>query len=255
MISQTSIQSLIDNLCEAYSPNAAHALETYGNSALDPLIAVLSLADVDPYAHETFAEILVNILLKTQNTKAVHILQNLTHHPNGEVRRRAVDALQHVGGERAVQALRMALDDEYDAVQYSAAYALIHLLYGHNDETEAYIAALSDDHPHVRYIAVKSLEFLQATPGMLTALQNDSVAIRRIAVYYLGKAKASEAVNPLIVALRDDDFEVRLGAIWALGELQNSRAINEIRPFIGDDNDRVVRVVREALHKLGYRPR
>lgn len=255
MTTQTSIQSIIESLCETYSPEAARALEAYGNSAITSIVLVLGRANVDPYAHETFAEILVNILLSTHNNHAVGILQKLTHHANGEVRRRAVDALQHIGGEQAVEVLRDALDDEYDAVQYSAAYALIHLLYGQDDEVSVYIAALNDDHPHVRYIAVKSLEFLQSAQGMLAALENDSVAVRRIAVYCLGRVGASEAVNPLIVALRDDDFEVRLGAIWALGELKNSRAINEIRPFIGDDNDRVVRVVRESLHKLGYRPR
>jgi HEAT repeat protein len=255
MTTQTPIHSIIDNLCEAYSPEAAHALEAYGNSSIDPIVLVLGRGNVDPYAHETFAEILINILLKTQNNQTVDILQKLTRHANGEVRRRAVDALQHIGDERAIHVLRDALDDEYDAVQYSAAYALIHLLYGQEDEVSAYIAALNDNHPHVRYIAVKSLEFLQSLSGMLTALENDSVAVRRIGVYALGRIRASESVNPLIVALRDVDFEVRLGAIWALGELKNSRAINEIRPFIGDDNDRVVRVVREALHKLGYRPR
>lgn len=255
MTTQTPIQSIIDNLCEVYSPEAARALEAYSNSAIAPIVLILGRNDVDPYAHETFAEIVINILLATPNTHSVDILQKLTHHKNGEVRRRAVDALQHIGGEQAIHVLRDALDDEYDAVQYSAAYALINLLYGNEDEILAYIAALNDHHPHVRYIAVKSLEFLQSLPGMLAALENDSAALRRIAVYCLGRIKASEAVSPLIIALRDDDFEVRLGAIWALGELQNSRAINEIRPFIGDDNDRVGRVVREALHKLGYRPR
>jgi HEAT repeat protein len=255
MTTQTSIQSIIDNLCDVYSPEAARALEAYGSSAIAPIVLVLGRAHVDPYAHETFAEILINILLATNNSHAVEILQKLTRHANGEVRRRAVDALQYIGGKQAIHVLRDALDDEYDAVQYSAAYALIHLLYGHDDEVLAYIAALQDDHPHVRYIAVKSLEFLQSVPGMLAALENDSVAVRRIAVYCLGRMQVSEAVSPLIVALRDDDFEVRLGAIWALGELKNSRAINEIRPFIGDDNERVGRVVREALHKLGYRPR
>jgi HEAT repeat protein len=255
MTTPTSIQSIINGLCEDYSPEAAQTLEAYGNLALTPLLSILEVTNVDPYAHETFAEILINILLKSPNSHAVDILEKLTRHVNGEVRRRAVDALSHIGGERAIQALRDALDDEYDAVQYSAAYALIHLLYGHEDATQAYIAALNDHHPHIRYIAVKSLEFMQSTQGMMAALENDSVAVRRIAVYCLGSMKASESVTSLIVALRDDDFEVRLGAIWALGELKNSRAINEIRPFIGDDNDRVVRVVREALHKLGYRPR
>jgi len=255
MTTKIPIQSIIDNLCEAYSPDSARALEGCGNAAIAPLLSVLSQTHIDPYAHESFAEILINILLKTQNQAAVETLQNLTHHANGEVRRRAVDALQYFGGEKAIHLLRDALDDEYDAVQYSAAYALIHLLYWNEDEHLAYIAALNDDHPHVRYIAVKSLEFLQSIPGMVAALENDSASVRRIAVYCLGRMQASESVNSLIVALRDVDFEVRLGAIWALGELKNSRAINEIRPFIGDDNDRVVRVVREALHKLGYRPR
>lgn len=255
MTTQTPIQSIINRLCEAYSPEAARALEIHGSSALDPLVNILGHRNVDPYAHETFAEILINILLKTKNDHAVDILQKLTHHENGEVRRRSVDALRHIGGEQAVRVLRDALDDEYDAVQYSAAYALIHLLYGREDEILAYIAALNDSHPHMRYIAVKSLEFMQSTRGMMAALENDSVAVRRIAVYCLGRMQASESLNSLIVALRDVDFEVRLGAIWALGELKNSRAINEIRPFIGDDNDRVVRVVRESLHKLGYRPR
>jgi HEAT repeat protein len=254
MTHDTQIQTLIDHLCVDYSSDVARKLVAHGETALEPLIAALHRVNVDANGQITLAEVAVNILLAAQNGHTDEVLARLRQHPNSEVRRCAIGALRHVGSKEAIQMLRDALADEDETVQHAAAYALISLLYG-GDDVQAFQAALSDPHPHVRYIAVKSLEFMGATLPMMEAIENNEPSVRRISVYYMGRNRVSEAVDRLIVALRDDDLEVRRGAIWALGELGNSRAISEIRQLASMGDDRVVRTVREALQKLGYRPR
>lgn len=252
---RSQVAELIDNLVDSYSPQLCREIESHGIGAVEPLLTLLGYLDFDPALHDTVAEILINILLQNPDGEGFAVLDPLRRHPNIAVRRRVMGALQHFPTKDALSALHEGLNDHDEEVQHAAAFAIVARKYSSSDEISTYTAALNDDHPHVRYIAVKSLEFLHATHGMTEALKNDSATIRRIAVYYLGRMRLLEALDSLIEALSDSDFEVRLGAVWALGEIGSAQAVNAVRLMATSSDEHMVRTVGEALHKLGYRRR
>ena len=249
MTKTVSIQELIDSLCEDYVPEAVQLLTQCGLQAVEALLVVLGNAQVDPYAHDTFAEILVSILLQHRHPYAVGWLGSLVEHENSDVRRRIVTALGELGDIQALPLLRYALQDRQDMVRHSAAYGIINLAYG-SESVEALRLALYDEAAHVRYIAVRSLEFLDASDIMLEAARNDLPEVRQIAVYYLGKIQLQAGFERLIDALQDPDDGVCLGAIWSLGQIGDARAAGALHQLVNDPSEHVARAAQEALLKL-----
>jgi hypothetical protein len=85
------IQGLISVLCEEYSQEAMRELEAQGEAAIGSILGALWRTDIDPYGHDTFAEVLVNILLSTGCEKTVDVLVSLLEHDNADVRCRAIN--------------------------------------------------------------------------------------------------------------------------------------------------------------------
>ncbi|HLV36770.1 MAG TPA: HEAT repeat domain-containing protein [Spirillospora sp.] len=253
MNSDAHINNLIDNLREEYSPEAVAALQSFGTRAIQPLLNALWQPDVDPYGHDTFAEILVHILRCSRPQQAIHILVSLLEHENADVRRRAVQAMGDTRDYRAQHLLRIALYDRNDLVQQAAAQALVRLQYG-TDRLHACTAALYDREPRVRYYAVRQLEEIHANNALIEATYNEDPAVRQIAVWSLGKAKVHRAMPALIDALQDHELEVRAGAAWALGRLADAEAIPALLPLLNDPEPTVVQLTSAALLKLGYAP-
>jgi HEAT repeat protein len=247
------LQGLINVLCEDYSPDAVQKLEAAGLASVNPLLKVLWRKDIDPYGHDTFAEILVNILLVTRCDKTVDILVSLLEHDNADVRRRAIIGMGEAGDRRAIFMLRIALYDRNDLVHQAAARALISLQYG-ADYLRSCRAALYDEERRVRYHAVRQLEQARAVDGLIEATYVEDGAVRQIAVWSLGRLRVPQSVPALIDALEDHDLEVRGGAVWALGNVGSSRAVSALLPLLDDAEPVIARLADDALYKLGYAP-
>jgi HEAT repeat protein len=247
------LQGLIDALCQEYSQDIARELELHGEAAVGLLLAALNRADVDPCGLDTIAEVLVNILLAARCDKTVDILVSLLENDHADVRRRAIKGMGEAGDRWAIHLLRIALYDRNDLVQQAAAQALITLQYG-MDFMRACGAALYDPERRVRYYAVRQLEQACAVDGLIEATYVEDAAVRQIAVWCLGRLRAPQAVPALIDALEDHDSEVRGGAVWALGNLGNRRAVVALLPLLQDPETAIVRLVNDALDKLGYAP-
>lgn len=240
-------------LCDDYSPEAVQKLEALGLPAVQPLLRALRRTDLDPYAHDTFAEILVNILLAARCDKTVDVLVSLLEHDNADVRRRAIMGMGAAGDRRAIHMLRIALYDRNDRVQQAAAQALVMLQYGAAD-VRACRAALYDAERRVRYYAVRQLEGARVVDSLIEATYVEDAAVRQIAVWSLGRLRVPQAGPALIDALQDHDLEVRGGAVWALGNLGSSRAVAALLPLLDDPEPVISRLAADALHKLGYAP-
>ncbi|MAS37895.1 MAG: hypothetical protein CL610_28120 [Anaerolineaceae bacterium] len=247
------IHALIRSLCDDYSADAANALEVMGETAVRPLRDVLRRTDLDPYAHDTFAEILVNILLRLDWRCRVDIMAGLLEHENADVRRRAARGMGLANDQRAVHVLRIVLYDRNDLVRQAAAEALITLCYG-RDWARACRAALYDEDRQVRYCAIRQLEHLRATDAIMEATYNEDPMIRQIAVWHLGRVHARRAVPALIDALQDHEVEVRGGAVWALGNAGNADAVDALTALLKDPEPVIVQLVEEALLKLRTAP-
>ena len=240
-------------LCEEYSLEAVQKLEAAGQAAVGPLLKALWQLNVDPYGHDTFAEVLVNILLTTRCEKTVDVLVSLLEHDNADVRRRAINGMGEAGDKRAIPVLRIALYDRNEVVQQTAAQALITLQYGAN-YMRACRAALYDVERRVRYFAVRQLEQARSVDGLIEATYVEDGVVRQIAVWSLGRIRAPQSVPALTDALEDHDLEVRGGAVWALGSLGSSRAVAALLPLLDDPEPVIGRLASDALYKLGYAP-
>jgi HEAT repeat protein len=253
MSKNADIQHLIDCLSHDYCPEAAQALEQYSERAIRPLLTALWQPDIDPYGHDSFAEILVRILQTLRHPGQVEILVSLLEHENADVRRRAVVAMGESRDPRVIHMLRIALYDRNALVGQAAAQALIAFQYSLK-RPSGLAAALYDPEPKVRYYAVRQLEQMQATDLLIEATYNDDVIVRQIAIWYLGRTRAPQALPALLDALQDHDFEVRGGAAWALGNLGDTQAIQALLPLLHDREPAVAQLADDALYKLGYAP-
>ena len=251
MNEQAHIHVIIGQLAIEYSADAIRALESCGESAIAPLLDALLRPDIDPYGHDAFAEALVKILLGRRHPQTANLLVVLLEHQNADVRRRAIYGLGASGDRLAVHILRITLYDRNDLVGKAAAEALIQLLYG-PPGVDSFAAALRDSEARVRYYAVRQLEQMQATDRLIAATDNEDRVVRRIAIWYLARARVAHAAQVLIHALQDSDIEVRGGAVYALGNLGDARAVKVLLPLLDDPEAVVVQLTGDALFKLGY---
>jgi HEAT repeat protein/beta-lactamase regulating signal transducer with metallopeptidase domain len=171
---------------------AAIALASLGQPAVNPLIAALSYA-------------------------------------NPSVRRNAAWAIGELRGSRerdrsaAVEPLLISLRDAEPWVRVAAAYALGELR--PQRATDALILALGDTEWIVREMAAWSLGEMKARAGVesLTArlLEDENERVRRKAAWALGEIRDAQALEALTAALNDRDQRVRATAKWAIAEIRD----------------------------------
>ena len=89
-----------------------------------------------------------------------------------------------------------------------------------------------------------------AVRGLVAALADSDVEVRRAAVHGLGSTQDPRAVDALIQALRSDsDVEVRKQAAWALGQIEDRRAVAALSQALREDRAAAVR--SQAAWALG----
>jgi len=189
----------------------------------------------------------------------------------------AIRAIGALRDERAVQALRAALDDDVAGVRAGALGALAQLAGGAGIPSGADCARLvSDPVPHVRVAAVRAVARLVAHPGpMLAPAVHDEDRVVRLAVAQYAaslpqgaarvlledpEARVREAavrgagkreLGALAVLLIDDPArDVRRAAARALGDMRDERAVELLLPSIEDPDSLVRAAVLHGLEDL-----
>ena len=171
---------------------AAITLASFGEVAVDPLIAALNSA-------------------------------------NSSVRRNAAWAIGEIrGGQRtnrtaAVDPLIAALGDEDAWVRMAAAFSLGEIR--PRRAVESLIAALGDSEGNVRQMAAWALGEMKTRLGvesLAAVLVNDhSEGVRQMAAWALGEIGHKDALDALKTALNDQNQQVRTTAKWALSEIND----------------------------------
>jgi HEAT repeat protein len=162
---------------------AAIALASFSQPAVDPLVAALGSA-------------------------------------NSSVRRNAAWAIGEIRGglganrSAAVDPLIAAMSDEDSWVRAAAAFSLGEMR--PRQATETLVAALGDADWRVREMAARALGEMRSRSGVesLTGvlLRDENERVRRMAAWALGEIKDSRALDALNVALNDQDQQVRATA-------------------------------------------
>jgi HEAT repeat protein/beta-lactamase regulating signal transducer with metallopeptidase domain len=106
------------------------------------------------------------------------------------------------------------------------------------------VSALRDSVVEVRRAAVGalgSLEDPRAVAALIQALRSDTdTEVRRMAAWALGQLEARSAVEALTGALRQDrDAEVRKMSAWALGQIEDDAAVEALGAALKDQSAEV----------------
>jgi HEAT repeat protein len=220
---------------------ATRALGKIGELAVEPLIEAIHMDPLIGLKNGRSAYLYaIEALGATGDPRAVEPL--ISELARGRGRLTAVEALGEIGDPRAVKPLIEALKDVSEFVQKAAVLALSKI---GGEEAEKALKIFKT--------AVKTVSLLEKNrdvEGLIKALKDEDLVVRRGAASALGKIRDARAVEPLIQALKDKDSSVRWGAAVALGRIGDARATEPLNQALKDENSVVRSFAKEALRKI-----
>jgi HEAT repeat protein len=173
---------------------------------------------------------------------------------NLDERMAAAYCLGHLGRADGLSALESALAEDERPVRQMAAKALGQFVRRSNRARASLLSALDDDSWAVRAEAVESLGKLgkQAEPAVIDAVKNrlhdQDNWVRMAAVESLGKFGDPSAVEPLLAAARDRNLLLRSAAVSALRSLRPV-ANERLKALLLERPWRDRRVIRRVLRR------
>ncbi|HSR68384.1 MAG TPA: M56 family metallopeptidase [Acidobacteriota bacterium] len=191
--------------------------------------------ETTPAAQAAFA-------LGSYGEEAVDALLAVTSDPSDAVRDHALSALALTESERARQPLLRGLSDSSWRVRRSAAWGLGSM--EDRSATPALSETLLDAHPQVRRIAAWSLGILEdpdaVGPLAQSLLDDQDAGVREMAAWSLGVGESVDAVEALSQAVyQDSHSEVREVAVWSLGTIESSASVNGLQAALQDSHEGV----------------
>jgi HEAT repeat protein len=257
---------------------AIDSLSKMGSDAVAPLISALNSNVLE--IRTGSAEALTNIGAEAveQLISALQIDDNIT-------RTYTINILAEIGDKRAIAPLARILIFEKDSWEQRELAANGLGQYKSVRAVMALISALSDDHPHVRLGAIRSLRkigdrqaiepliVILGTPGALgheeeiintlasfgsDAIKPLMIAFRKKSSYFMqkraGEALAKmgpEATDSLLVALNDKDSDIRKEAACVLSIKKDRLAVEPLISALEDEVASVKHLVILALGEIG----
>ncbi|GAB4411795.1 MAG: hypothetical protein Kow00106_06200 [Anaerolineae bacterium] len=167
------------------------------------------------------------------------------------VRRAAVEALAHYGGEHLADSVLAELESNHDKLSVlSGTLGVLALTSA--DLHHSLIEFLRHPETDVRIYAAQALANQRAPeviPALLQALDDPDPNVRYHAIESLGKLRARLAVDPLLDIAETRDFYLAYPALDALATIGDTRAATRVAALI--DNDLLRPAVIGALLTLG----
>lgn len=231
--------------------------------AVEPLISILKAKETD-IRIET-----IKALGKIKDPRSVeHLIAILKIDTNKNVRIECIVALGEIRDFRAIESLVISLVDKESDIRIKS------------------IIALNKIDPNWP----RSAAAQRVVPFLITALNNQDLNIRKIAIKVLGKIRDTRAIESLIILLIDKNSDVRIeakkalkkinhnwltsditkskvtnfidaldhsdldiqrNAIWILGEIKDSRAVEPLISILRNRYSTVKEEVVKALVKIG----
>lgn len=262
---------------------ASQALADFGTSATSPVLESLRNADEDEQV-----ALLLRVIHVISGAEAVPTVISFLDHPNGEIRRYALETLGEITDPSTIDYLLARLDDEDVACQQAAVNSISSLvtaypevkeetllkikkllasgsvptkinslsifvnIQGEGYHDELLLASKSED-PQVRQKAVHLMgKFSEErfADQLVLSLADESTGVRLEAIRAIVRTKPAEGLGPLLHALDDDDIWIRTAAAQALGEYRDASAVKHLERIIGEDMPPVKIAAIEALGKF-----
>jgi HEAT repeat protein len=197
---------------------SAWALKDFGHAACIPNLSA-ALQDRDDYVREAS----IDALAAFKSQAPVELIVQCLKDESSDVRRAAACALPEIGTPEAFHALVSALTDPNQEVRYRAASGL------REAHDPAVIPALTERIQHEEAMSVRCLiaEALcrtadrAAVPGLLQAIQDESVDVRSKGRPGLVEFGGPEAIRALLEIIRGPRAPSRLGAPETLAKFKD----------------------------------
>ena len=195
----------------------------------------------------------VNALQDIGDNRAIEpLIEALKNEHKLNIRWSIRRGIKKIGGENVVESLINALTDD----DHKGREAIAEALGGYRDErvVEPLIAALKDEEPRVREAATRALgnvNDVQAVEPLIEALKDEEPKVREAAARALGCFKGGVkdklAVEPLIEALKDEEPKVREAAASALEDVNDVQAVEPLIEALKDEEKEVREAAASAL--------
>jgi HEAT repeat protein len=175
-------------------------------------------------------------------------------HPYEDVKKAALDACIFLNNPEAAEHFNALLKENDPLLRSMAVYAIGRQdLEGHLPELRA---ALEDESPHVRRIAVEafggegicSAAYL---PLILPRLHDENRDVRMTLVSLLGGCNSPDVLPHLISALNDPDDWVRIRAAESLGQLKAADSLPNLVQMLDSSNPMLTFKIIDALGNIG----
>ncbi len=191
---------------------------------------------------------------KIRNPEDTDLLFAFVNHPYDDVKEVALDACIALNGPAMTAHFKELFQSPEPINRFMATYALGRI--GLQDNIEEIKAALEDEVPDIRKIAVKSLIGSNECPEfelslIFPRLSDENRDVRLAVVELLGECLTDDSIDHLLTALDDTDDWVRIRAVEALAQGEVVSAASKLVPLLEDPNKLVALKVIEALGSLG----
>lgn len=245
----TTLHTLIDQLNHPDRNLRSNAALSLGG--LDERGALDALLDALGREQELLIREDITWSIVRHGETAIEPLIALLSHADGNVRHHAAHVLGKLRTPRAIQGLSSVLHDENPTVIQKAAFSLGQI--GDVAAIPALVGVLGHTHVEVRTMLIKVLEgFGEASvPSLLEAAQSPSWQTREQAIDILGQIGGDEVWATIFAALTDAHSEVRFSAVNAVGHLGNrTRIAATLKPMVNDPDTQVSNLAIEILERL-----
>jgi HEAT repeat protein len=205
----------------------AKVLPKLGDAVIQPLLAILQNADLEPAAYWFAGRILGG---STSPTVVEAMIDRLSQNPPPEIAEILLQVLTDMGTP-AIQRLNELL--EVPARRLAAVTALAQIR--HSQTIEPLLSVVADPDPIVREQAIEALSSFhdaRIPPLLITALTDSASPVRRVAVIGLGMrpelAVDLQLVDRLQPLLLDLSLDVCMATAAAMGRLGNEAAAHAL---------------------------
>jgi HEAT repeat protein len=180
-------------------------------------------------------------------------LVRVLHGRNAELRGVAARALGRLGIAEPVEPLLASLDGPRSIPVGVVTMALLHI--GPPAEAPLGDIGLAHESALARQISAELLGVLgayDAVPGLMALANDDPIpAVRRAALWALGRIGHPQAVDTLIACLEQDSSVLSASAARSLGQVGSPQAVPALADAVCHEDHSVAHRAAEALTRLG----
>ena len=191
---------------------------------------------------------------RMKTDQALDKLFGMLAHPYDDVKEAALEACISLHTPQTTERFKTLCKEDDHRLRAMAVYAL-----GRQDLAASQPelrAALEDEHPYVRQVAVEAFgapghcggEYL---PTLLPRLHDENRDVRVAVVTLLGNCNAPEALPHLLSTLDDQDDWVRIRAVEGLGHLKATAAVPHLVQMLDASSPMLTFKIIDTLGRIG----